>query len=145
MKNQIKTRSVKFTYGTAKDAVLLVPAEACSINDIACLIRKSYLEHAFRPGCGLMSDECVTSSIGQANFFAGALGGYETRLSAADFAALKSCVESDLALACDVVRFRAEKQGRQMTQQAVYLEASKNEALSQDTRRFLVEAAKLVA
>ena len=145
MQNQLKTRSVKFTYGTAKDAVLLVPAEACSLNDIACLIRKSYLEHAFRPGCGLMSDECVTSSIGQANFFAGALGGYETRLSAADFAALKSSVESDLALACDVVRFRAEKQGRELSQKEVYLQAAKNEVLSEDTRRFLVEASKIAA
>lgn len=145
MKNQLKTRSVKFTYGTAKDAVLLVPAEACSLNDIACLIRKSYLEHAFRPGCGLMSDECVTSSIGQANFFAGALGGYETRLSAEDFAVLKSCADNDIALACDVVRFRAEKQGRQMSNPAVYLEASKNEALSEATRAALVELSKMAA
>lgn len=139
----VKTRTVKFSFGTVKDASLQVPAEACSINDIAVLIRKSYLEYTFRPGCGLMSDECVTSSIGQANFFAGALGGYETRLSAADFALLKDCAENDIALACDVVRFRAEKQGRQMTQQQVYREASKNEALSEKTRAALAQLSTL--
>jgi hypothetical protein len=136
MKN-IKTRTVQFSYGTVRNADLLVPAEACSLADIAGLIRRSYLAYAFRPGCGLMSDECVTSSIGQANFFAGALGGYETRLDAEDFARLKECAANDIALACDVVRFRAKAQGREMTEAEVYLEAAKNEALDSNSRAFL--------
>lgn len=139
----MKTRSVTFSYGTVKDASLKVPAEACSVHAIGVLIRESYLEWAFRPGCGLMSDECVTSSIGQANFFAGALGGYETRVDAETFKLIKDCAENPFALATDVVRFRAAKQGRKMSNKEVYLEAAKNEALSELDRKALVELANL--
>lgn len=78
----MKTNTVKFSYGTVKNASLKVPAEAYSLMDAAKLIQESFLEYMFRPGCGLMSDEVLLSSIGHANFFAGALGGYETRLTA---------------------------------------------------------------
>jgi hypothetical protein len=141
----IKTRSVKFSFGLVKDAVLEIPAEAYSINDAACLIRKSYLAWRFRPGCGLMSDEVVVSSLGQAHFFAGALGGYALRIAPETFPALKSSAESPVALACDVVRLRAEKQGRTVTQAQVYAEASKNEALSDDERKMLSELSKMQA
>lgn len=136
MKN-IKTRTVQFSYGTVRNADLLVPAEACSLADIADLTRQSYLAYAFRPGCGLMSDECVTSSIGKANFFAGALGGYKTRLEPEAFIYLEQCAANDIALACDVVRFRAKAQGREMSAAEVYLEAAKNEALDSNSREFL--------
>lgn len=142
----IKTTTVKFSFGLVKNAALEIPAESYySLKDIACLIRKSYLAWRFRPGCGLMSDEVVVSSLGQAHFFAGALGGYETRLEPEVFAALKQCVENPVALACDVIRLRASKQGRTLTQKDVYTEASKNEALDADTRKMLRELAKLSA
>lgn len=129
----IKTRSVKFSYGTVKDATLLVPAEACSLVDIVSLIRRSYLEYAFRPGCGLMSDEVLVSSLGRSNFFDGALGGYKTRLSAEDFNSVKELANHDAGLALDAVRFRNPG----LSRREVYILASKNEALSETDRKFL--------
>lgn len=129
----MKTNTVKFSYGTVKNASLKVPAEAYSLMDAAKLIQESFLEYMFRPGCGLMSDEVLLSSIGHANFFAGALGGYETRLTAERFAALKDCAESDIGMAVEIAKFREPG----ASQKAVYLRASQNEALSADYRRFL--------
>lgn len=137
----MKTKTVTFSFGTVKNAALEVPAEACSIMDIVGLIHKSYLAYTFRPGCGLMSDEVVVSSIGQGNFFAGALGGFETRLDAETFRLVKENAESRVALALAVVRFR--KPG--IDRSDAFLAASKNEALTADEREMLktFAAAKL--
>lgn len=142
----MKTQIVKFSFGLVKNAALEIPAEAYSLHSAACLIRKSYLAWRFGPdNRSIMSDEVVVSSLGQAHFFAGALGGYETRLDAKTFASLKECAESAVALAVDVVRFRAEKQGRKLTTQQTYAEASRNEALSADEREILNSLATVAA
>lgn len=138
----IKTRSVLFSFGLVKDAALEIPAEAYSLNDAACLIRKSYLAWRFGPdNRSIMSDEVVVSSLGQAHFFAGALGGYQSRLDAKTFAALKDCAESAVSLAVEVVKLRAAKQGRTLTQAEVYTEAARNEALSASEREILASLA----
>ncbi len=135
----MKTQIVKFSYGTVKNASLKVPAEAYSIIDAATLIRESYLDYAFRPeNTSLMSDEVLTSSIGQANFFAGALGGWETRMDAERFACLKRTVESPEGQALAVAAYRMPGS----TRKAQYIRASKNEAISEDARRFLVLCAE---
>lgn len=140
----MKTASFKFSYGLVKNASLEVPSEACSIHDITCLIFKSYLAWRFGPeNRAIMSDEVVVSSLGKSHFFAGALGGYEGRLDAETFALLKQSADNDIMLACDVVRFRAEKQGRTMSRAEVMVEASKNEALDESSRKALAEMAKL--
>lgn len=136
----MKTRSVTFSYGTVKNASLLIPAEAYSVVDVVHLIRQSYLAYAFRPGCGLMSDECVTSSIGQANFFAGALGGWETRVSAEVFKRIKDYAECMSAMAMAVAQYREPN----ASPKAHYLRASKNEVLSQSERAFMAEMANHV-
>lgn len=132
----MKTKIVTFTYGTAKNAELLVPIETCSIHDIAVLIRKSYLKWMFGHGA-LMSDECVVSSIGKSNFFAGALGGYETRMPADDFSILKEVADNDIALAVDVAKFRDPS----LSTREAYRVAAKNEALSEDTRKAMIALA----
>ena len=134
----MKTTIVHFSYGTVKNAALKIPAEAYSIIDAAQLIRESYLDYAFRPGCGLMSDEVLTSSIGKSNFFAGALGGYEQRLKPEVFAALKRCADSDEGQAIFVARYRDPE----ASQKAIYLRAAQNSSLSEDVRRFLTLCAK---
>lgn len=111
--------------------------------DAAKLIMESYLEYMFRPGCGLMSDECLLSSIGHSNFFAGALGGYETRLSPEDFATVKSCAENDIMLATMIVRFR--RCNAAISQKEVYLQASANEALPINDRKALAMLAEHAA
>jgi len=131
----MKTRIVKFSYGTVKDASLHIPAEAYSIVDVVTLIRQSYLEYAFRPGCGLMSDECVTSSIGQANFFAGALGGWETRLAPEVFKSVKDYAADTMGLAIMVVKFRKCNAG--ISNKEAYRQASRNEALTESERKML--------
>lgn len=140
----IKTRSVLFSYGLVKDALLEIPAEAYSLHDVACLIRRSYLAWRF-DGHSIMSDEVVVSSLGQAHFFAGALGGYETRLDAKTFASLKDCANSAIALAVDVVKLRAGKQGKTLTDAEVYTQASRNEALNATERDMLASLAKHAA
>jgi hypothetical protein len=138
----IKTRTVHFTYGTVKNAALKVPAEACSFVDMAKLIQDSYLEYMFRPGCGLMSDECLLSCIGKSNFFAGALGGYETRLSPADFKTLTSCTENDIMLASAIVTRREPN----LSPAEHYLRVSQNEGLQLDApaRAAIAEMGKLM-
>ncbi len=136
----MKTRSITFSNGLVKDAVLKVPAEACSLFHIAQLIRQSYLEWRF-DGRSIMSDEVIVSSIGQANFFAGALGGYETRLSPDDFKRVKQLAESAVALAVDTVKFRKCNAG--ISIRDAYLQASRNEALSEFDRKFLADMAEL--
>jgi hypothetical protein len=100
------TRTVTFTYGTAKDAALKVPVGPTNLYTIASLIRESYLDWMFdRPV--MMSDEVLMSCIGKNNFFAGALGGWQTRLNPKDFAALKELAEDDdVAMALAIVRRR---------------------------------------
>jgi hypothetical protein len=141
-RNNMKTRTVKFSYGTVKDASLKIPAEDFSLVQVADLTRQSYLEYAFRPGCGLMSDECLTSSIGHSNFMAGALGGYKTRLESKAFAGLKSMlIENDVAMALAVAKFRNPS----LTQNEAYIQASKNEVLSETERKLLTLMAEKVA
>lgn len=129
----MKTQIVRFSYGTVKDAALKIPAEPYTIVDAVKLIRDSYLEYAFRPGCGLMSDEVLTSSIGHANFFAGALGGYETRVSAESFKNMTEYAESDAGMALAVAVYRDPK----ATQKRHYIRASENTTLSEADRKFL--------
>lgn len=135
----IKTRTVTFSNGTVKNASLLVPAEACSINDLRNLIVKSYLDYAFSAKNILMSDECLTSSIGQANFFEGALGGYETRMPAESFRMLKEWCENEMSMAVDVAQYRMP--GCSLKQ--AYLRASENEVLSEGDRKALVMMAEM--
>ncbi len=133
----MKTKTVIFSYGTVKNASLKIPAEAYNLVQVADLIRESYLEYAFRPeNRAIVSDECVTSSIGQANFFAGALGGYETRLDAKCFASLKSLLcENDIGMAVAVAKFRMPSASKK----DIYLRAAQNEVLTADVRAFLVK------
>lgn len=132
MKNKIKTRTVKFSYGTVKDASLKIPVGAYSIYDIVSLIRESYLDWAFRPGCGLMSDAVLTSSIGHDNFFAGALGGYETRLDAEKFKLVKDYASDSVGMAMAVARYRMPC----ATLRQVYERVSQNDAISECEREF---------
>lgn len=134
----MKTRIVKFTYGTAKDAELLIPTEACSLHDVAVLIRESYLKWMFSHNA-IMSDECVVSSIGKSNFFAGALGGWETRLDAKDFALLKEIADDDMGLAIATVKFRKCNTG--ITDREAWREAAKNEVLSENVRKAMISLA----
>jgi hypothetical protein len=129
----MNTRTVKFSYGTVKDASLKIPAEAYSVVDAVKLIRESYLEYMFRPGCGLMSDEVLVSSIGQANFFAGALGGYESRVDAEFFKNMQSYINHAPGLALAVAEYREPT----ATRKQHYIRASKNESLSATERKFL--------
>lgn len=132
MKNTIKTRTVQFSYGTVNDASLKVPVGPHSIYDIVSLIRESYLDWAFRPGCGLMSDAVLTSSIGQANFLAGALGGYETRLDAKTFKTVADYASDSVGMAMAVARYRMPG----ATLRQVYERVSQNDALSECEREF---------
>jgi hypothetical protein len=133
MKNTIKTRTVQFSNGFVKDASLKVPVGAHSIYDIVSLIRESYLDWAFRPErSSIMSDEVVTSSIGQADFFAGALGGYETRLDAQTFKIVKDYASDEIGLAIAVARYRMPG----ATLRQVYERVSQNEALNEMDRGF---------
>lgn len=135
----MKTRTVQFSYGTVKNGSLKVPAEPSSLWTIAHLIRQSWLEYAFRPGCGLMSDEVLVSSIGHSNFMEGALGGWETRLSPENFKAVKELALDDALMALDTVRFR----NPELDRKAHLLAAAKNEALSADQREMLTKLADL--
>lgn len=135
----MKTRTVKFSYGLVKDADLQVPAEAYSIVDAATLIIDSYLAWRFRPGCSLMSDEVVVSSLGQAHFFAGALGGYESRLQPEVFQALKRYASAPEPLAVATVRFRDPS----LKGSAVYARAAENTELSAEVRSFLRQMSTL--
>lgn len=128
--NKMKNiRTVTFNYGTCKDAVLKIPVGPHSIAMMGDLLIESYLEYMFGRG-SLMSDEVLVSSIGHDNFFAGALGGYETRLNPEDFTCLKHYVDNDIILALAVTRYRNPS----MSKVAAYLSAAKNEALSQEER-----------
>jgi hypothetical protein len=129
----MKTKTVHFSYGTCKDAALKIPAEACSIVQIVDLIRESFLEYMFN-GRSLMSDEVLVSSIGRANFFAGALGGYETRLSPEDFKMVKSYADCDFSMAIAVARYREPG----ISTKEAFLIASKNTALSEFDRKALI-------
>lgn len=135
----MKTHTVRFSYNTCKDAALLVPAEPASLFQVSRLILKSYFDHMFsRPV--LMSDEVLVSSIGKSSFFGGALGGWETRLNAKDFAALKGLLaDSDIAIA--VVKYREPS----ISQADAYRRASQNEALSEADRHSLAEMAEMAA
>lgn len=132
MTSTIKSRTVTFTYGTCKNAVLKVPAEAFSLIDAAALIRESFIEHMFNNG-GLMSDEVFISSIGRSNFFAGALGGYEDRLSAEKFAVLKELCENNIGMAVAV----ASSRNPNLSEKAAYQEAAKNKALTEKDRKLI--------
>ncbi len=136
----MKTQIVKFSYGTVKNASLQIPAEAHCIHDIVVLIRQSYLDYAFRPEnrC-LVSDEVLTSSIGHSNFFTGALLGWETRMSAKDFAALKQCADDDIGMATAVAKYRMPNASRK----AILLRASENTVLTEDVRAFLVKMSEM--
>jgi len=133
----MKTKIVTFSYGTVKDASLKVPAESYSVYSLCSLIRESYLDYAFRSGSGLMSDACLTSSIGHDNFMAGALGGYETRLTPEVFALVKDSINSELQMALAVARYREPN----ATSSDIYMRASKNDALSEENRDFLSQMA----
>ncbi len=94
----------------------------------------------FRPEANsLMSDECLLNCIGKSNFFAGALGGYETRLSKDDFERVKDIVENDILLAAKIVRFREPE----LSAADVYRKASRNEGLSDESRAAFLELAKI--
>ena len=127
----MKTRTVRFSHNTCRDAALLIPAEPASLYQLSELIVKSYLDYMFSSPC-LMSDEVLVSSIGKINFFEGALGGWETRLNAKDFAALKNVLD-DMRLAVDVVRYRDDT----LSRADAYRIAAKNEALSEADRKSL--------
>lgn len=132
MKNTIKTKTVYFTFGTAQNAALEIPAEATNLVTVANLIRQSFLRFMFsRPA--LMSDAVLVSSIGRSNFETGALLGWKERLDAKSFELLEREVKSDIAMALAVVRFRNPA----ISKRDAYLAASKNEALDDDTRHFL--------
>jgi hypothetical protein len=134
MKNTIKTRTVQFSYGLVKDASLKVPVGSYCIHDIVVLIRESYLDWAFRPENNtLMSDEVLTSSIGQAHFVAGALGGYKPRISAETYWMVEESVKDDWSMAMAVARYRMPG----ATLGEIYLRASKNEVLDDYTRKNL--------
>jgi len=137
----MKTSIVKFTYGTAKDAELLIPTGEYNLYQLAQLLRASYLMWAFRPGCGLMSDEVLLSSIGKADYFAGALGGFKTRLDAEAYAELEKMVNYAPALALAIVRTR--RPGLSLAEQ--HRAASQNTALDPAHRRYLAECARLFA
>ena len=125
------TRTVRFSYNTCRDAALLIPAEPASLYQVAKLITQSYLDYMFsRPS--LMSDEVLVSSIGKSSFFGGALGGWQTRLNAKDFAALESLLD-DIWLAVAVVRYRDSS----ISPADAYRIAAKNEALSEADRKSL--------
>ena len=128
----LKTRIVKFSNGVIKDASLKIPAEEYSIVDAAQLIRESFLDYMFSSG-GLMSDEVLTSSIGQAHFFEGALGGYKQRLDPEVFAALERYLNSEFSMALDVVRYREPG----LKDADLYERAMQNRVLSDDDRRAL--------
>jgi hypothetical protein len=133
MTTTIKTRTVQFSYGFVKDASLKVPAGPASIYDIVSLIRESYLDWAFRPErASIMSDEVVTSSLGQADFFAGALGGYETRLDERTFKIVADYASDSVGMAIAVARYRMPG----ATLRQVYERVSENEALSDSEREF---------
>ena len=133
----IKTRTVQFSYGFVKEASLKVPVGSYCIHDIVVLIRESYLDWAFRPeNNSLMSDEVLTSSIGQANFVAGALGGYETRLNAETYKIVEESVKDDCGMAMAVAEYRMP--GATLDQ--IYRRASENEVLNETTRNFLALA-----
>ena len=129
--HHMKTHTVRFSNATCRDAALLIPAEPASLYQVSELIVKSYLDYMFSGAC-LMSDEVLVSSIGKSNFFEGALGGWETRLSAKDFAALKNVLD-DTRLAVDVVRYRDDT----LSRADAYRIAAKNEALSEADRKSL--------
>jgi hypothetical protein len=133
MKNQLKTRTVTFSYGSVRNASLQIPAEDFSVMHVVELIRESYFAYSFRPGCGLMSDEVLTSSIGQANFFAGALGGYETRLDVETFKLVKEYLLSDISQALAVAGYREPG----CSHSDRYLRASQNDVLSHQERESL--------
>jgi hypothetical protein len=138
MTSSIKTRTVRFTYGTAKDAALEIPAEPTNLITIAKLIHQSFLRHMFSRSA-LMADEVLVSSIGRDNFEAGALLGWKERLDEKSFGLLESQVKSDVAMALAVVRYRNPS----ISNRDAYLVAAKNEALNDDTRKFLRAAADL--
>jgi hypothetical protein len=139
--NTIKTRTVTFTYGTAKDAALKIPDEDTNLYTVACLIRESYLDWMFARG-GLMSDEVLLSCIGKANFFAGALGGWETRLDAEKFAVLKDSVEKDdVSLALAIVRRRNPS----LTTAEAYRQAAKIRNLDEGTKTTFLALAEMPA
>jgi hypothetical protein len=136
MTSTIKTRTVRFTYGTVKDAALEIPDEATNLVTVANLIRQSFLRHMFsRPA--LMSDAVLVCSIGRSNFETGALLGWKERLDQKTFELLEDEVKSDIAMALAVVRFRNPS----ISKRDAFLAASKNEALDDDTRYFLRDLA----
>ena len=128
-RSDLKTRIVKFSNGVIKNASLKIPAEEYSIVDAAQLIRESFLDYMFSSG-GLMSDEVLTSSIGQAHFFEGALGGYKQRIDPEAFAALERYLNSKYSMALDVVRYREPG----LKGADLYERAAQNRALSEDAR-----------
>ena len=140
MTSTIKTRTVRFTYGTAKDAVLEIPTEPTNIVTVANLIRQSFLRHMFsRPV--LMSDEVLVSSIGRSNFETGALLGWKERLDEKTFGLLEDEVKSDISMALAVVQYRNPS----ISKRDACLAAAKNEALDADTRKFIREFAEVYA
>jgi hypothetical protein len=123
--HSLKTKTVRFTYGTCKEAALQIPAEPASLFQVARLIRESYLAYIFSKPA-LMSDECLLASIGRSNFEAGALGGWESRLGAEAFASLKALVQDNVPMALAIVRHRnPDIEGKE-----AYLQAAKIEGLS---------------
>lgn len=137
----MKTRTVKFSYGTVKDASLKIPAEDFSIAQVAHLIRESYLDYVFGSQSCIFSDECATSSIGQSDFFAGALGGYKTRLDPEVYEAVESMTNHLPSLALAVARRRDAS----LTTAQVYAIAANNSALSDLDRAFLATVANSYA
>lgn len=138
MKNTIKTKTVYFTYGTAKDAALDIPAEDTNLVTVANLIRQSFLRFMFsRPA--LMSDEVLVSSIGRSNFETGALLGWKERLDEKTYELLEREVKSDVAMALAVVRYRNPS----ISKPDAYRAAAKNQAITAEDRKFFLACADL--
>jgi hypothetical protein len=140
MNNTIKTRTVRFSFGTVKGAALQIPAQPTNLVTVARLIRESYLAWMFSKPA-IMSDECLLSCIGRDNFEAGALGGWETRLDAKSFAMLKDLVNDDTAMALAIVRYR----NANASERTVWSLASKIEGLSAEVRAMMQQLAALKA
>lgn len=138
MTTTIKTRTVRFTYGTARDAELQIPAEPASLLTVVHLIRESLFRYMMRGA--LVSDAVVVSSIGTENFLAGALGGWETRLPAAEFKILSDMTRNPVSLAVAVAQFR----NPHLTLAEAYTVAAHNEALSEEDRKLTLSAAEFM-
>lgn len=135
----LPTKMVRFTYGTCKDATLKIPAAPANLVQVAELVRESFFDYMFSKGA-LISDEVLVSSIGASNFFAGALGGWKTRLPAKDFDLLSGLVQDPMNLAVHAAQYRDPT----ATLAQSYLRASQNEALNDNERTILKQMIKIL-